>query len=87
MTFSGMWVGVRTKTAVRITLLKRDAHVSRNKRISLITGSTLLTPTSNVTRRTITCRLAVRTKMTRAGESIYNMTNYESVLDQNIINV
>jgi len=78
MTFSGMWIGIRTKAAVRITLLKRDAHISRNKRISLITGSTLLTPASNVARRTITRRLAVRTKMTRAGKSIYNNTNYES---------
>lgn len=71
MTFSGMWIGVRTNAAVRITLLKWDAHISGNKRIPLVTGGTLLAPASNVTGRTITRGLAVRTKMTRAGEPIY----------------
>lgn len=70
MTFSSTRIGVRTKAAVRITLLKWDAHISRNKGIPLITGGTLLAPTSNVARRTITRGLPIRSKMTRAGEPI-----------------
>lgn len=79
MTFSSM-ISVRTKAPVQITLLKWDAHISRNKRIPLVAGGTLFTPASNVTRRTVTRGLTVRTKMTRTGKSIYNMANYESVL-------
>lgn len=80
MTFSGMRISVRAKATIRITLLLWDTHISGNKRIPLVTGGALLAPASNVARRTVTRGLAVRTKMTRAGESIYNLSNYESVL-------
>lgn len=66
-----MWIGVRTKAAVRIALLKRDAHISRNKRIPLVAGGTLFAPASNVASGTIARRLPVRSKMTRASEPIF----------------
>lgn len=80
VTFSGMRISIRTKAAIRITLLKWDTHISGNKGIPLVTGGTLLAPASNVAGRTVTRGLAVKTKMTRAGEPSYNLPNHESVL-------
>lgn len=69
MAFAGKWISVRAYTATGITIFERNAHISGNKRISLIPGGALLAPASDVARRTVASRLPIRSKMTRASKS------------------